>query len=92
MNHLATRGENEWTLPHHAHVVVHEAGEGKELLTVYDCGAAAKPPTAQLTGQLVRVDAEYEHLPQPNGYIAKLREPAVLERQEDRHWVIRTRE
>lgn len=90
MNHLAVAGEDEWELPHHAHVIVHEASD-HGLLTIYDCGAAQKPPTAQLTGHLVRVDAEYEHVPQPNGYIAKLREPATLERQADDHWVIRSK-
>ena len=90
MNHLAVVGENEWELPNHAHVVVHDE-DGRALLTIYDCGAAQKPPTAQVTGRLVRVDAEYEHVPQPTGYIAKLREPSILERQGENHWVIRSR-
>lgn len=89
MNHLAPIGDDEWELPVHAHVVVHDATEGDELLTIYDCGAAQKPPTAQLIGNLVRVDAAYEHVPQPNGYIVKLQEAATLERQASDHWVIR---
>lgn len=88
MNHLATVGENEWQLPRHAHVIVHEVDD-RGLLTIYDCGAVQKPPSAQVIGTLVRVDANYEHVPQPTGYIAKLREPATLERQADDHWVIR---
>jgi len=88
MNHLATSGENEWQLPQHAHVIVHESDRG-ELITIYDCGAAQKPPSAQVIGNLVRVDADHEQLPQPNGYIVKLREEATLERQEANHWVIR---
>ena len=88
MNHLATAGENEWQLPQHAHVIVHEA-DGGELITIYDCGAAQKPPSAQVIGSLVRVDANHEQLAQPNGYIVKLREEATLERQAANHWVIR---
>jgi hypothetical protein len=88
MNHLASAGENEWHLPQHAHVIVHETDDG-ELITIYDCGAAQKPPSAQVIGHLVRVDADHEQLLQPNGYIVKLREAANLERQEDSHWVIR---
>ncbi|MFC7072895.1 hypothetical protein ACFQJ7_13530 [Halovenus rubra] len=90
MNHLASAGSDEWELPHHAHVIVHEVEDGGGLLTIYDCGAAQKPPTAQLLGNLVRVDAEHEQLVQPNGYIVKLREKAHLERQADDHWVIRS--
>lgn len=89
MNHLATAGANEWYLPQHAHVIVHEADDGDELVTIYDCGAAQKPPSAQFIGNLVRVDAEHERLMQPTGYIVKLRQEATLERQADDHWVIR---
>ena len=92
MNHLRAVGEERWRLSTHAHVIVHETEDGSELLTVYDCGAAQKPPSAQLIGNLVRVDAEHELLRQPTGYIAKLREPSVLERQGTDHWVIRTAE
>lgn len=89
MNTLSPAGENEWRLPQHAHVIVHEKEAGKQLLTIYDCGAAQKPPTAQLLGQLVNVDAEHELLEQPHGYIVKLRERALLLDQGERHWVIR---
>lgn len=91
MNHLAGLGEDEWQLPPHAHVIVHEASDGGELVTIYDCGAAQKPPSAQIIGNLVRVDADHKLRSQPTGYIAKLREPAKLERQDEDHWVIRAR-
>ncbi|MHB9286461.1 hypothetical protein ACKVMT_05420 [Halobacteriales archaeon Cl-PHB] len=89
MNHLPVAGDDTWHLPQHAHVIVHETDEGAELLTIYDCGAAQKPPSAQLIGNLVRVDATHELVHQPTGYIAKLRERATLERQDADHWVIR---
>ncbi len=89
MNHLAAAGDAEWHLAPHAHVIVHETEDGNELITIYDCGAAQKPPSAQLIGNLVRVDAEHELLDQPTGYIAKLREPSTIEQQGDDHWVIR---
>jgi hypothetical protein len=88
MNHLPVAGEDEWHLPQHAHVVVYE-DDGEGLLTIYDCGAAQKPPSAQVTGNLVRVDADHELVYQPTGYIVKLRERARLERQGENHWVIR---
>jgi hypothetical protein len=90
MNHLAVVDEETWRLARHAHVIVHETSDGNEFITVYDCGAAQKPPSAQLIGNLVRVDADHELLDQPTGYIAKLREPSVLIRQDEDHWVIRT--
>jgi len=88
MNRLPEAGTDAWRLPRHAHVVVGEVGDGDELLTIYDCGAAQKPPSAQLTGNLVRVRVDHETVHQPTGYIAKLRAPAVLERQDDDHWLI----
>ena len=90
VNHLAVAGEEEWHLAPHAHVIVHETSDGNEFITIYDCGAAQKPPSAQLIGNLVRVDADHELLDQPTGYIAKLREPSRLVRQDDDHWVIRS--
>jgi hypothetical protein len=89
MNHLPPLGEDRFRLPRHAHVVVYDRRE-RELVTVYDCGAAQKPPSAQLLGNLVRVDADHELLDQPTGSIAKLREPSRLVRQDDDHWVIRS--
>ncbi|MFB6178493.1 MAG: hypothetical protein ABEI77_02065 [Halorientalis sp.] len=89
MNRLAVAGDHEWHLPQHAHVIVHDTSHGGELVTIYDCGAAQKPPSAQLIGNPVRVDAEHELVQQPTGYIAKLRERSTLEQQDDDHWVIR---
>ncbi len=89
MNNLPAAGTDEWYLPKHAHVIVHETSDGEGLITVYDCGAAQQPPSAQVIGHLVRVDADHESLQQFTGYIAKLREWATLERQAENHWVIR---
>ena len=90
MNHLPRAGEDSWQLPRHAHVVVHERDDDG-LLTIYDCGAAQNPPSAQIVGRLVRVDAAHERRHQPTGYTISMREPATLERQPDRCWVIRAR-
>jgi hypothetical protein len=79
-----------YLLPAHAHVVVYDRRE-RELLTVYDCGAAQKPPSAQLLGNLVRVDAAHERERSPTGYVVSMREPSVLVDQGDGHWVIRAR-
>jgi hypothetical protein len=89
MNRLAVAGESRWHLAPHAHVIVHETSDGNEFVTIYDCGAAQKPPSAQLIGTLLRVDADHDLLDQPTGYIAKLREEAVLVRQDEAHWVIK---
>jgi hypothetical protein len=88
MNRLPAAGPDAWKLPQHAHVIVGEAADGNELLTIYDCGAAQKPPSAQLVGNLVRVKVAHETVRQPTGYIAKLREPGLLERQDEAHWLI----
>ena len=90
MNKLADAGEDRWHLPQHAHLVVYEAEEGDELLTIYDCGAAQKPPSAQLIGNLVRVRADHEMDRTVTGYVVRMRERSVLERQGDDHFVIRT--
>ena len=92
MNKLAVAGEDAWHLPRHAHVIVHETGDGNEFLTIYRCGAAQEPPAAQVIGNLIRVDAAHEMIRQPTGYIAKLRERATLTRVDDDHWVIRAAE
>lgn len=89
MNKLAVAGGETWHLPNHAHVIVAETSDGNELLTIYRCGAAQEPPAALLTGNLIRVDAAHEVVPQPTGYIAKLRETATLRAVDDDHWVIR---
>ncbi len=89
MNKLAVTDNGNYRLPRHAHIVVYERSAGEQLLTIYDCGAAQKPPSAQLIGHLVRVDAEHELVEQPSGYIVKLRQQSILEDQPDSHWVIR---
>jgi hypothetical protein len=88
VNKLPRVDEDEWQLARHAHLIVYEAEDGGELLTIYDCGAAQKPPTAQIVGNLVRTKADHELERQPTGYIVKLREEAVLRRQDDDHYVI----
>lgn len=82
-------GQERYHLPKHAHVVVYDERE-RELITIYDCGAAQKPPSAQLLGNLVRVDARHEMEQTPTGYTVSLREESVLERQEEDHWVVRS--
>jgi hypothetical protein len=76
-----------WRLPRHAHVVVYDQRE-RELLTIYDCGAAQKPPSAQLLGNLVRVKADCERWATQTGYTVSLREPAVLRAQGEDHYVV----
>ena len=76
-----------WRLPRHAHIVVYDQRE-RELLTVYDCGAAQKPPSAQLLGNLVRVKADSRRRPEQTGYAVSLREPAVLYEQSEDHYVV----
>jgi len=87
-NRSPTVGLDAWRLPQHAHVIVGGTDRGSELLTIYGCGAAREPLSAQVTGNLVRVRVDHETVRQPTGYIAKLREPGVLERRDDTHWVI----
>ncbi|MDZ7745990.1 MAG: hypothetical protein U5K28_05565 [Halobacteriales archaeon] len=88
MNKLASAGDGCWQLARHAHIVIYEADDGGELLTIYDCGASQAPPRAQLVGQLVRVDADHERTPQPTGAIVSMREPAELVRESDSHYVV----
>lgn len=88
MNKLAQVGEGRWHLPQHAHIIVYEADRGDELLTIYDCGAAQKPPSAQVIGNLVRVRAEHELDRTVTGYIVKMRERSVLVEQDADHFVI----
>ncbi|WP_331234968.1 hypothetical protein [Natronorarus salvus] len=87
MNHLVPAGEGRWHLPRHAQIVVYDRRE-RELLTVYDCAATQKPPSAQLLGYLVRTDAAAEMERTPTGYVVKLRESAVLESQGADHFRI----
>jgi hypothetical protein len=89
VNRLPVVEEDVWRLAPHAHVIVHETADGNEFLTIYDCGASQKPPSAQVIGNLVRVRAAHETVRQPTGYIVKLREQAVLERADEDHWLVR---
>jgi len=89
---LPTAGSDRWKLPRHAHAIVYEAADGGELLTIYDCGAAQKPPSAQFIGNLVRVTAAHERRRSPTGYAVSLREPAALVRQDADHWRIEPRD
>jgi predicted RNA-binding protein with PIN domain len=97
VNHLAPVDTEDsavdgecWHLPQHAHVVVYDSDD-RELLTIYDCGAAQKPPSAQLLGNLVTVHVDHELTQMPTGYTVSLRERAALEQQDDDHYVIRER-
>jgi len=89
VNNLPVAGEDAWRLPKHAYIVVYETSDGNEFLTVYDCGAAQKPPSAQVIGNLVRVDAEHESERQPTGYVVRMREVSRLEQLDEAHWVVR---
>ncbi|WP_246998634.1 hypothetical protein [Halosolutus gelatinilyticus] len=90
MNHLVPTADDEWHLPNHARIVVYdrEAGD-RGLLTIYDCAAAQKPPTAQLLGTLESIDASAEVEPNPTGRVVKLREEATLEESESGQFRIR---
>jgi hypothetical protein len=88
VNKLPQVADDAWQLARHAHLVVYEAEDGAELLTIYDCGAAQAPPKAQVVGNLVRTKADHELQRQPTGYIVKLREESVLRKQDDDHYVI----
>jgi hypothetical protein len=90
MNHLAPAGADRWHLPQHAHIVVYDRND-RELVTVYDCGAAQKPPSAQLLGSLVRVESAAQITQTQTGYTASLREESVLERQDEDRYVVRKR-
>ncbi|MEF8774306.1 MAG: hypothetical protein V5A23_08575 [Halobacteriales archaeon] len=76
-----------WHLPRHAHLVVYD-GRKRELVTIYDCGAAQKPPSAQLLGNLVRVKVDCDRRAAATGYTVTLREPGVLVEQSDGHYVV----
>ncbi|WP_338728779.1 hypothetical protein [Haladaptatus sp. DJG-WS-42] len=89
MNKLAGAGEGCWELAPHAYIIVYESPAGDELLTIYDCGAAQKPPSAQLIGHLVRVDADCDISQTQTGYIVRMFESTTLEDQGDSHFVIR---
>lgn len=85
---LPPDGENRWVLDRHARIIVYEADAGDQLVTIYDCGAAQKPPSAQFIGNLVRVRAPHDLEQTPTGYIVTLREGGTLVRQGEDHYVI----
>ncbi len=78
MNHLARLDTDRYALPQHARIIVYDGNE-RELITIYDCGVAQKPPSAQFLGNLGRVDVEHELERTPTGYAVSLRQSAVLE-------------
>jgi len=89
VNKLRPAGGGAWHLPRHARLVVYEARDGNELITVYDCAAAQKSPSAQIRANLVRVDADHELRHTPTGYLVDMREESRLEEQDDAHYVVR---
>jgi len=92
MRALPETSQGRWRLDRHARVVVYEADAGDELVTVYDCGAAQKPPAAQFIGNLVRVRPPHEIEHTPTGYVVTLREGGTLVEQGEDHYVIAERE
>jgi hypothetical protein len=88
VNRLPEIDDGRFRLARHAHVVVYEADAGDHLVTIYDCGVAQQPPSAQFTGHLVRVRAESSVEHTPTGYVVRLTEGGVLEKQGADHWVI----
>ena len=92
MRALPETGQGRWRLDRHARVVVYEADAGDELVTVYDCGAAQKPPAAQFIGNLVRVRPPHEIEHTPTGYAVTLRDGGTLVEQGEDHYVIAERE
>lgn len=89
---LPETGTDRWRLPQHARVIVYETDDGNELLTVYDCGAAQKPPSAQVIGNLVRVKPAHELQHTPTGYTVSLRGPGTLVRTDPDHYTIERRD
>lgn len=91
MNHLhrVEADAESYRLARHAHLVVYTARDDGDLLTVYDCGAAQKPPSAQFIGHLVNVDAPASTERTPTGYIVRLEAGGRLVEQADGEWVVR---
>lgn len=85
---LPPAGEDRWTLARHARIIVYEAEAGDHLVTIYDCGAAQKPPSAQFIGTLVRVRPPHEIERTPTGYVVTLSEGGTLVRQGEDHYVV----
>jgi hypothetical protein len=67
------------------------ANGARGLITIYDCGAAQKPPSAQLLGELGSVRAACETTRNPTGYVVRMREPSVLVDVGDDRYVVRAR-
>ncbi len=88
---LPKADEDGWRLARHARVIVYEAEAGDELITVYDCGAAQKPPAAQFIGHLVRVRAPHTHERTQTGYVVTLEAGGTLIEQGADHYVIEKR-
>ncbi|WP_049907400.1 hypothetical protein [Halovivax asiaticus] len=89
MNRLVRAGEQRWHLPRHAHIVVYDRDDDG-LLTIYDCGAAQKPPSAQLLGTLGRIEARHEVIDNPTGRVVTLREESTLVATGERRYRITT--
>jgi hypothetical protein len=68
-----------------------DAAGASQLVTIYDCGAAQKPPSAQLLGQLGSVRAACETTRNPTGYVVSMREPSMLVAEGDGQYVVRPR-
>ena len=72
-------GRRRWRLPHHTRIVYEREKGDRDLLAIYDCGAAHEPPTAKLLGTLESVDAPAAIESIPTGRVVTLREAAALE-------------
>jgi hypothetical protein len=92
MRALPETGDGRWRLDLHAKLVVYDAEAGDQLVTVYDCGAAQKPPSAQFIGNLVRVRAPHGIERTPTGYTVTLQAGGTLVEQGDGHYVIEKRD
>lgn len=88
MNKLPELDNGRWQLDPHAHIVVFDEPAEDELLTIYDCGAAQKPPSAQLRGVLVNVRASARIEQTTTGYTVTLREPATFVEQTPDRFVV----
>lgn len=85
---LPPAGEDRWTLARHARIIVYEAEAGDQLVTIYDCGVAQRPPVAQFIGNLVRVRTPHDAERTPTGYVVSLSEGGTLIRQDEDHYVV----
>ncbi|MEF8799419.1 MAG: hypothetical protein V5A38_08255 [Halolamina sp.] len=88
---LPKAGDERWRLASHARIIVYEADAGDELITIYDCGVAQKPPIAQFIGNLVRVRPPHELERTQTGYVVTLEAGGTLVEQGEDHYVIEER-